>query len=1264
MLSKIRQLFANKGKVLITGGLLVVSILTMAIGTFAWFEMDNHAAQKVELTSNGGSINVDAYAYKEGVDISNPVTTAYNKANGTSILNATKGTAPDTEGFYTVNFSSSALSGFTYGGLYDGSGSSNANAHEESIYEGNFPHVYIELRYIKPMVRGFVKGSIKNIAFAATPSGYTNMNALLDYQYRFVTVQNNDKTRYVSALTAAYADTTYTSSAWTTFVSGGSDIGLFSAAKDMTGYNYDQSLTPLDQCYVPGYNVTYNTGSSYYYSKATMIEMRVNPDKWVEYFKTNTPNDTNKLSFGITCTIAIEFSTDPYFSENKTPKIIVDKSRLNTSKGATASIGYSTYNYTTTPTVSVATANSGIATATVSGNNININTGTTTGNTRLTVTATNGTESSQATISVYVYDGPTVILSQYTLTLQTGENASVSTEYVLFDAQPTYTATSLDTAIATATVDTDGVTIQVNGVAQGNTSITVTGTYGAQTASASIAVEVKAGSDSLSYITVNTSGMKTNYLLGEPLNTTGLIVIAHRKDSSTYQVSSSEYTTIPAKNSALDSLGVTTVTVTYMTATTTFPVNVIQEAYFHLVTSLSQVVDGAKFVLGSAPQNSAKLMSTTQRVSTDTKYGTYRYSTDAIAINDSAMTIPASVQAERIIIQRVTGGFTLYSSSTTTPGYMGVTFRDGVSYGDLVTTATIPEAMDLYYTWNITINGGLATIANAQYPAQVIRFLNRWSEWLVEDPSGADIVPALFVQDSANSGPTLTLSPKTISIVAGESGVSTATLGNDAVISGVESSDPTIVTAAYSGDTVTVTGVSAGTATVNVTATNLSGSIVATLTVGVDPSTKTLQSITVTPPTNTTYTMPTEAAPLSNVLDLTGMVVTATYLDSSTNTTSTADVTTKAVVSPAAGTPITNSSQYVYVSYSFLGVTKTDHFVITVTGGNNTVSAALLTITSQPTKTEYLQNATFNSKGLEITALWSDNSSHIVYSHTSEGFTPDISDSELALSTSAGALVSGTTTFPTIGTVLVTATYTHNGATVRATFELSVISSDWTLVKNVSELVAGREIMLVTSNYAGPAFACSNVQLTYTTSTAPYKTTMSNRMGCQINVNSGINPTVTPPSDWTTYGVAEKITLGHTLDNSETWTLECNNARLQNNQSNLATPLTQDITKGYIYPGTSIHYFLSTSNTVTNMGDTPTFTDEKGDDEPWDYTWSITINPSTYAATFYSHDSYVTKRYLMYDTNTNNSYPNGRMCSYTNIYDDLFPFYIYMKPTA
>jgi hypothetical protein len=114
----------------------------------------------------------------------------------------------------------------------------------------------------------------------------------------------------------------------------------------------------------------------------------------------------------------------------------------------------------------------------------------------------------------------------------------------------------------------------------------------------------------------------------------------------------------------------------------------------------------------------------------------------------------------------------------------------------------------------------------------------------------------------------------------------------------------------------------------------------------------------------------------------------------------------------------------------------------------------------------------------------------------------------------------------------------------------------------------------------------------------------------------------------------------------------------------LATPLTQDITKGYIYPGTSIHYFLSTSNTVTNMGDTPTFTDVKGDDEPWDYTWSITINPSTYAATFYSHDSYVTKRYLMYDTNTNNSYPNGRMCSYTNIYDDLFPFYIYMKPTA
>lgn len=80
---------------------------------------------------------------------------------------------------------------------------------------------------------------------------------------------------------------------------------------------------------------------------------------------------------------------------------------------------------------------------------------------------------------------------------------------------------------------------------------------------------------------------------------------------------------------------------------------------------------------------------------------------------------------------------------------------------------------------------------------------------------------------------------------------------------------------------------------------------------------KTLSSITVTPPTKTTYTV-------GDSFDATGMVVTATYSDAST-----ADVTSSATTDFA--TQVASAgNKTVTVSYTEGGITKTDSFDITV----------------------------------------------------------------------------------------------------------------------------------------------------------------------------------------------------------------------------------------------------------------------------------------------------------------------------------------------
>ena len=100
------------------------------------------------------------------------------------------------------------------------------------------------------------------------------------------------------------------------------------------------------------------------------------------------------------------------------------------------------------------------------------------------------------------------------------------------------------------TAPTNGTTLNSVG------DVTVTVTYEGKTASFNISV-----TKVLTGITINTDNVKKTYGQGETLDLTGLVVTASYNDNSTAVVTN--YTTNPAKDTALNELGDKEIAVTY-----------------------------------------------------------------------------------------------------------------------------------------------------------------------------------------------------------------------------------------------------------------------------------------------------------------------------------------------------------------------------------------------------------------------------------------------------------------------------------------------------------------------------------------------------------------------------------------------------------------------------------------------------------------------------------------------------------------------------
>ena len=191
----------------------------------------------------------------------------------------------------------------------------------------------------------------------------------------------------------------------------------------------------------------------------------------------------------------------------------------------------------------------------------------------------------------------------------------------------------------------------------------------------------------------------------------------------------------------------------------------------------------------------------------------------------------------------------------------------------------------------------------------------------------------------------------------------------------------------------------------------------------VTSSNTTLTSITVTPPSTTTYYV-------NGSFSTAGMKVTAKYSDNSTK-----DVTNSATVtSPDMSTAGTKT-----VTVSYGGKTAT--FNITV----EAISVTGISVSKNPTKTSYYTNETFSSAGTEVTVTYNNGTTKVITSGMTFS-SPDMS---------------------TAGTKTVTVTYSGKTATFSITV-LAVTVSSLTISKNPTK----------TSYYTGDKFDSTGLKVT------------------------------------------------------------------------------------------------------------------------------------------------------------------------------------------
>ena len=519
----------------------------------------------------------------------------------------------------------------------------------------------------------------------------------------------------------------------------------------------------------------------------------------------------------------------------------------------------------------------------------------------------------------------------------------------------TVTWSSRNTSVAT--VSSDGT---VKAVGYGTTVITAT-TVNGLTSNCTINVK----KEEVTALSIATQPTKTNYYVGDTLNTAGLTLKAAYNNGTTQTITGGFTCNI----SKLNNVGSQTVTVSYGGKTATFTVNV-QDVTLSGIAVASKPSKVNYFVGDTLDTTGLKLTATYNNGTTQT----------------------------------ITSGFTCTPTALSTAGAQTVT----VNYGGKTATFTVNVQ-------DVTLSG----IAVASNPTKTSYYVGD-----TLDTTG------LKLTATYNNGTTQTITsgftctPTALSTAGAQTvtvnyGGKTATFTvnvQDVTLSGIAIASNPTKTSYYVGDTLDTTGLKLTATYSNGTTQTITGGFTCTPTA---LSTAGVQTVTVNYGGKTaTFTVNVQDVTLSGIavaskpskvnyfvgdtLDTTGLKLTATYSNGTTQTITSGFTCTPTALSTA-------GAQTVTVSYGG----KTATFTVNV----QDVTLSGIAVASKPSKVNYFVGDTLDTTGLKLTATYSNGTTQTITS----GFTC----TPTALSTA--------------GTQTVTVNYGGKTATFTVSVELPVL---------------------------------------------------------------------------------------------------------------------------------------------------------------------------------------------------------------------------------
>jgi hypothetical protein len=692
-------------KLIVNAIVLIFSILTLAVASFAWFTVNSTTVDRVVLNSGDSALTIDAFAYNQNYDTQsgNPVPNNYSKNNGAILSQHVSKGNVGSEGFFGVTFDQSNVLSFS--ALYED---------EFSASENNFPHLFVELRYIKSSLDGFVKANVSDIAFssssALTPD---STGTSLVYQYRYVTKQNlAGQQTYSNVLKAAEADTSYQASAWKSLTTTG--FSFFKNETDLSGYAYDASLSLEDQCYVPGFAYQYNDGSqnTYYYSKATLLEVRIDPLSWVSYYRAHPTAHANQLNFGVNFKINIDFSNELYRSTVAIPRVVSTPNNATLGINQSTTTSLRTYSFSSWSRCVVSSSDASVASATITAltndtSTMTITAGSVQGSATLTITAllggdANATERATTLVSVNVYSGPTLIIDPTILAITKGSIGTINTSSVLFSSTPTISATSSDPLIASPSVNNSVITVK--GLSKGSATLTIIATSGSQTDTKTCNVTVTTLTKTVTSIAVTATPTTTEYAINTAFNSSGLIITATYDDDSTAAVTG--YTLNPANGATLSTLGTQTITVTYGSVSTSFSVNVVENLV--VLNSIAVTTQPSKvaYLLNETFTSTGLVVTGTYSDGTSAALTGYSLSIDGVTLNEGDVLSSEGSKSVSVSYEQQSTSFTISVTTPVTNHYVLATSMDDLIAGAkyIIVGNTTTAYNGAYYAMSATQN--------------------------------------------------------------------------------------------------------------------------------------------------------------------------------------------------------------------------------------------------------------------------------------------------------------------------------------------------------------------------------------------------------------------------------------------------------------------------------------------------------------------------------------------------------------------------------